>query len=210
MAAAELYKFLLRPWLPRGALARASAGSRTAREVASAYLGRRQEVGPEAGSGRLEREHGAAACASRPYGRPDASRFSVPGAAAQAGSAARPAGRTDGRGPTRPRARPKWAGPGGATPIPGRGARSCSQSCRSLGRTVTERDAGVGGHRAPRGHLESALLRRPAGVTEAFTGLLRLTRVMPASRSCNGLWWAVCIVAAVPGPQSLRHPRWLL
>jgi hypothetical protein len=81
-------------------------------------------------------------------------------------------------------------------------ARSCSQSFQSLGGTVTERDAGVGRHGDPRGHLESALLRRPAGVTEDFTGLLRLTRVMPASRSCNGLWWSVCTVAAVPGPES--------
>lgn len=106
-AAAERYKFLLRPWLPGGALAGDSSGSRAPRRVASAYLGRRQEVGPEAGSGRLEREHGAAACAPRPYGRSEVSRFSVPGAAAQAGSAARPAGRTDGRGRTRPSARPK-------------------------------------------------------------------------------------------------------
>lgn len=199
MAAAELYKFLLRPWFPGGALARASAGSRTAREVASAYLGRRQEVGPEAGSGRLEREHGAAACASRPYGRPDASPVQRPRCSCPGRVCGPPAGRTDGRGPTRSSARPKWAWPCGATPIPGSGSWSGSQSSRSLGRTVTERDAGVGRHGAPRGHLESALLRRPAGVTEAFTGLLRLTRVMPASRSCNGLW---CIVAAVPGPQS--------
>lgn len=189
MAAAELYKFLLRPCLPGGALARASSGSRATRGAPSAYLGRRQEVGPEAGSGRLEREHGAAACAPRPYGRPDASQLSVPGAAAQAGSAARPAGRTDGRGRTRPSARPRWAEPGGATPIPGSGARSCSRSSQSLGpRTVADGDAGVGRHGAPRGHLENALLRRLAGVTAAFTGLLRLTRVMLATRSCNGLW----------------------
>lgn len=138
MAAAELYKFLLRPCLPGGALARASSGSRATRGAPSAYLGRRQEVGPEAGSGRLEREHGAAACAPRPYGRPDASQFSAPGAAAQAGSAARPAGRTDGRGRTRPSARPRWAEPGGATPIPGSGARSCSQSSQSLGPAMSQ------------------------------------------------------------------------
>lgn len=99
--------------------------SRAARGAASAYLRRRQEVGPEAGSGRLEREHGATACASRPYGRPDASWFSVPGAAAQAGSVARPTGRTDGRGPMKTSARPRWAELGRATPIPGSGARSC-------------------------------------------------------------------------------------
>lgn len=131
-AAAELYKFPPRPWLPGGALARAASRSRAARGAASAYLGRRQEVGPETGSGRLEGEHGAAACAPRPCGRPDACRLNVPGAAAQAGSAARPAGRTDGRGPKRRSARPMWAGPGGATPISGSGPPSRSQSSQPL------------------------------------------------------------------------------
>lgn len=132
MAAVELYKFPPRPWLPGGALPRVARvqvpGGPRAEPRALAYLGRRQEVGPEAGSGRLEGEHGAAACAPRPCGRSDASGTNVPGANAQAGSAARPAGPTDGPGPTRPRARPRWAGPGGATPIPGSGARSPARS----------------------------------------------------------------------------------
>lgn len=177
MAAAELYKFPPRPWLPGGALPRVArvqvpGGPRAEPRAPSAYLERRQEVGPEAGSGWLEGEHGAAACAPRPYGRSDASGTNVPGANAQAGSAARPAGRTDGPGPTRPRARPRWAGPGEATPIPGSGARSRARSSlAALWRSAT---VVLGAADPPRGHLESALLRRLARVTAAFTGLLRL------------------------------------
>lgn len=88
MAAAKFYKFPPSQWgLPRRRVPRrrgsgnraagnretggASRGSarqlpgsakeRVARGVGVFYLGRRQEVGPEGGSGRLEGEHGVAA-----------------------------------------------------------------------------------------------------------------------------------------------------
>jgi hypothetical protein len=104
-----------------------------ARDGGAAYLGRRQEVGPESGSGRLEGEHGAAALASGPRRGPaavltpaDASGPSAPGATAQVPSAAGPAGRTDGRGHSKAPARAgRSRGRAGPTrtpgPIPGRG-----------------------------------------------------------------------------------------
>lgn len=102
-----------------------------------------------------------------------------------------PPGGLTGPGPTRPRVRPRWAGPVRATPIPGSGAGSSGRSSPPLGRAVAERDAGAGRRRAPRGHLESTLLRRLAGVTAAFTGLLRTRLVRAVARSRCGLWCAL-------------------
>lgn len=72
--------------------------------------------------------------------------------------------------------------------------------------TVAERDGGTGRRWPPRGHLESALLRRLARVTAAFTGLRRLARLLAVTRSRCSLWWAVCTVAAVPDPSSQESP----
>lgn len=90
---------------PGPARARLPGNARRGRRGETAvYLGRRQEVGPERGSGRLEREHGAAACSARPVPvgardpPPDARWLRVPRAAARARSAASRAGWADGCG----------------------------------------------------------------------------------------------------------------
>lgn len=79
-----------------------------AREEGVVYLGRRQEVGPEGGSGRLQGEHGAAVFSARPGHNPGPAadprqRWGLP----------TPAGLQRPVRPARPRLRP--AGPGGPT-----------------------------------------------------------------------------------------------
>lgn len=164
MAAAERYKFLLRPWLPGGALAGDSTGSRAARGVANAHLGRRQEVGPEAGSGRLEREHGAAACRPGPMAgqTPPGSAFPVqlprPGL-----RPAPPGGLTGG---DRPGRAPAQSGRGRAEPRPSPEA-ACSepQSKLSVSRRYCHGARRWSG--APRGPREAILRARFYGGPQA-------------------------------------------
>lgn len=144
------------------------------------YLGGRQEVGPEGGSGRLEREHGAAT-GFAPPGRvaardppPDARGLRAPSAAALARSAASRAGRADGRrlgGAPARAGRSRGPSPEGARrpapPRPARGTRRAGgrplptsrprrrRNARPTQSAFAQPSARVPGGAGPGSHLEN-------------------------------------------------------